>query len=92
MKSRIILSVCVAALFAASTPAAAQAPRPERPYRGLFGGGVGDVEQSLIWNGSTGGGYDDNVLAQDGLGGAIHFAEATVEHLAQGIDAAGGDE
>ena len=38
------------------------APRPERPYRGLFGGGVGETEQLLTVNASAGGGYDDNIL------------------------------
>jgi hypothetical protein len=47
------------------SPAAAQPPapapggigspsRPERPYRGLFGGGVGDTTQSLTLDGSLG--------------------------------------
>jgi hypothetical protein len=46
----------------ASTAYAQGGGRPERPYRGLFGGGVGIVEQSLIFNGAVGGGYDDNIL------------------------------
>lgn len=45
-----------------ASAANAQGGRPERPYRGLFGGGLGAAEQSLIFNGSVGGGYDDNIL------------------------------
>ena len=45
----------------------AQQSRPERPYRGLFGGGGGavssDVEQSLTATASVGGGFDTSVLA-----------------------------
>ena len=46
-------------------PAFAQGPtdgRPSRPYRGLFGGGYGNTDQSLMLNASFGSGYDDNVL------------------------------
>jgi hypothetical protein len=42
--------------------------RPERPYRGLFGGGApAGAGQSLVFNGAVGVGFDDNVLA--GAGG-----------------------
>jgi hypothetical protein len=51
------------ALLLTAVPAAAQAPRAERPYRGLFGSGTGDAGQLLTASGSVGGGYDDNVLA-----------------------------
>ena len=51
------------ALLMSVVPASAQAPRPERPYRGLFGGGIGDTEQLLTASASLGGGYDDNLLA-----------------------------
>lgn len=54
----------------ASAATAQGGGRPERPYRGLFGGGLGTVaEQSLIFNGAAGGGYDDNILL-DHPGGA----------------------
>src|SRR5687767_8144469 len=76
MKSRIVIASCLAALVAGSTSAAAQASRPERPYRGLFGGGVGDVEQSLVWNASTGAGYDDNVLAEEDISTDPRTAQA----------------
>jgi hypothetical protein len=69
------LLAAIAVLGAADVrPASAQAPTPnptpsqtpttisERPYRGLFGGGVGDVRQLLTASGSVGGGYDDNIL------------------------------
>src|SRR5688500_8910763 len=69
MKSSLTSIVCAAALLIA-VPAAAQQPRPARPYRGLFGGGMGDTEQVLTLTGSVGVGYDDNVLAdQSGTGG-----------------------
>ena len=46
--------------------------RPERPYRGLFGGGApAGAGQSLVFNGAVGAGWDDNVLAgQLGGGGS----------------------
>ncbi|HEX6315783.1 MAG TPA: hypothetical protein VFZ73_13025, partial [Gemmatimonadaceae bacterium] len=42
----------------------AQQSRPERPYRGLFGGGDAESQQGLTVSGSIGGGYDTN-LAED---------------------------
>jgi len=48
---------------AASSYAQTPEPRPERPYRGLFGGGVGNAEQLLKLNASFAGGYDDDILA-----------------------------
>jgi hypothetical protein len=50
-------------LLVGSSPALAQAPRPERPYRGLFGSGTGDAGQLLTATVTAGGGYDDNILA-----------------------------
>lgn len=67
MMPRSFPSIVFAAALAAA-PALAQPERPERPYRGLFGGGVGNAEQLLTLNASTGAGYDDNVLA-DSSGG-----------------------
>jgi opacity protein-like surface antigen len=61
--SRIAIAI---ALFGLATPALAQQtqrPRPERPYTGLFGGGVGETEQILTASGSLGGGYDTNIAA-----------------------------
>jgi len=65
-----LVGLAIALLFS-SVPAAAQTPRPERPYRGLFGGGVGNTEQLLTGNLTLAGGYDDNVFAAEsgsGLG------------------------
>jgi hypothetical protein len=48
----------------AAAPAAAQpdtSERPGRPYRGLFGSGVSDVQQMLGVNFSLGGGYSERV-------------------------------
>jgi hypothetical protein len=59
------LSVCLPA------PALAQRPRPDRPYRGLFGGNGADPNstQQLDVNVSLFGAYDDNVLASQSQGG-----------------------
>ncbi len=67
MKTRLLLVVPVLAALAAA-PAFAQISRPERPYRGLFGGGggSGEYEQSLTASLSLGGGYDGNVLTGTG--------------------------
>jgi hypothetical protein len=40
--------------------------RPERPYRGIFGGGSSNVAQSLTLEGSFGGGFVDNPVAEQG--------------------------
>lgn len=55
----------VAVVFALDvTLAEAQSSgRPGRPYRGLFGSGMDNAEQSLVATASLGGGYDTNVLA-----------------------------
>jgi hypothetical protein len=71
MCSRIVLTL--AALLASVVTAGAQTfaptPRAERPYRGLFGGGVGEAEQLLTLNASLGGGYDDNIFMESNVGG-----------------------
>ena len=71
MTKPLFLTSCLAAAaLATAEPASAQMtspqPRPERPYRGLFGGGVSAVEQRLVANLSFGGGYDDDLLAESG--------------------------
>jgi hypothetical protein len=55
--------VLVALATAGVRAASAQTPISDRPYRGLFAGGVGDVGHLLTASGSIGGGYDDNILA-----------------------------
>jgi hypothetical protein len=59
------LALAVLLLSLCATPLAAQSPRSERPYRGLFGGsgGEGDTSQSLTARGNLGVGYDDSLLA-----------------------------
>ena len=47
----------------AARPACAQVSQPTRPYRGLFGGGVGNTDQLLTLTMSFLGGYDSNVEA-----------------------------
>jgi opacity protein-like surface antigen len=51
-------------LVTGSSPAFGQTPREGRPYRGLFGSGLGESEQSLVANASLAAGYDDNILAR----------------------------
>ena len=58
-----MLATCLLAV--AIRDAGAQTPRPERPYRGLFGGRVDNPEQLLTFNASVGGGYDTNVLLEN---------------------------
>lgn len=53
-----------------ATPGGIAPARPERPYRGLFGGGVGNTVQSLTFEGSLGGGFVTNPLAEQGLAGS----------------------
>jgi hypothetical protein len=59
------LAVLGAALVivASAVSASAQSVRPERPYRGIFGGGYGNTEQLLTLDASLDGGYDTDVLA-----------------------------
>jgi hypothetical protein len=63
-----VRTLFIAFLLAVTTAgvSSAQIARPERPYRGLFGGGVGNTEQILTATASLSGGYDDNVLAPGG--------------------------
>jgi len=64
------LTAVLAATALCAQAASAQQARPNRPYRGLFGGGVAETEQSLTVSGALGGGYDDNILAEgSGIGG-----------------------
>jgi hypothetical protein len=63
-----IVPLVVAMTLAVCLPAFAQRPRPDRPYRGLFGGNGANPNspQQLDLNFSFYGGYDDNVLAEQG--------------------------
>lgn len=54
----------LAALLIAATAASAQT-RPDRPYRGLFGGSPPATEDLLTLTLSTGGGFDTNVYIED---------------------------
>jgi hypothetical protein len=58
-------AVAILAALVCAAPASAQRPRPDRPYRGLFGGNGADPNstQQLDLNASLFGAYDDNVLA-----------------------------
>jgi hypothetical protein len=60
--SEIARAVMTSVAVLAALPVGAQEPRPERPYRGVFAGGVGDTEHLLVATGAAGGGYDSNVV------------------------------
>jgi hypothetical protein len=65
MARRFLLQLVMGAVGAlVAVPASAQAPlpQPDRPYRGLFGGGVGDASQVLTLSLSFGGGYTTQAL------------------------------
>lgn len=60
-RTAVLLVVWVAA--AAVAPPAYAQYRSERPYRGLFGSGLVEADQSLVASASAGGGFDNNVVA-----------------------------
>jgi hypothetical protein len=70
-------------LLLASLPAHAQLPRPERPYRGLFGGGTGNWDQSLVATASAGAGWDDNLIA-DARGGTGRARQSDLDRSFRG--------
>jgi hypothetical protein len=53
----------VVVYFGLAATAYAQASRPERPYRGLFAGGVENSQQLLTISGSAGVAWDKNLVA-----------------------------
>jgi hypothetical protein len=63
----------LAIALAVCTPAHAQRPRPDRPYRGLFGGNGAspNSSQQFDLNVSLFGAYDDNVVATANQGGYV---------------------
>lgn len=65
--TRFVLAVLATVLAAPAAAQDAGGARPGRPYRGLFGGGVGEMEQSLNATASIGAGYDDQALADLGV-------------------------
>lgn len=62
-----LASIVVVSALVPADGAEAQEWRPERPYRGLFAGGVGESEQLLTATASVGAGWDDNLVA-DAIG------------------------
>ena len=72
---RSLLSSIVVVSLLACAPAAEAQWRAERPYRGLFAGGLGETEQLLTVSGSLGTGWDDN-LAADLTGQAFRPSDA----------------
>ena len=75
-----LLVLLSAYVLLAAVPATAQQanPRPQRPYRGLFGGGVGEAQHALVLNAFFGGGYDDISI------------KTTSPNQANSVDAGGG--
>jgi hypothetical protein len=71
--NRLHRVIVLFAALLASVPSSAQAPRPERPYRGLFGGNGANPNavRQLDFTVTFYGGYDDNLLANAGNEGAI---------------------
>src|SRR6188768_3046939 len=74
--SGAVVSTILLSLMAAAPALAQTQSRPGRPYRGLFASGLGNSEQSLVAQGSVGGGYDSNVLADAGLNPDPRFGES----------------
>jgi hypothetical protein len=65
---QVCAGVAVLAIVVCAVPSYAQRPRPDRPYRGLFGGNGADPNstQQLDLNISLFGAYDQNILASSG--------------------------
>jgi len=61
-----LVSLVVIVSLGVTAAAHAQERRPERPYRGLFAGGVDDNEQLLTASASLGAGWDQNLIADFG--------------------------
>jgi hypothetical protein len=58
----------------------AQTYRPERPYRGLFGSGTDDSQQSLTASGSIGAGWDNDLIAD-----AAHLQSTAASDRIKGV-------
>jgi len=59
----VTIAITLVGLATSASAQQTQTPRPERPYRGMFGGDVGETEELLEVTGSTGIGWDlGNVL------------------------------
>jgi hypothetical protein len=67
------------AVFVATVPGYGQDTQASRPYRGLFGGGVGETAQLLVASASLGGGYDDSLLS-DARGGGTRIGDLRSRH------------
>jgi hypothetical protein len=70
MQRPLISLLAGSALLFGALTASAQESRPERPYRGLFGGGTDQSQQVLTVNASAGTGFDTNAqlgAAESGL-------------------------
>lgn len=69
-------SAVVIGLLGMGVPALAQttpqSPRSDRPYQGLFGGDTTNAKQMLSISASFGGGYDQDIFADQSLSGGIN--------------------
>jgi hypothetical protein len=75
-------------LGALPTFAQAPAPRPERPYRGVFGGGISNMDETLIFNADVGAGYSDTIRTGPTTSEALQNSAATsggVEAVSLGL-------
>ncbi len=93
-RPRTLVFTCAAVVCALAAPADAQS---RRPTRAIFGGGLADMDQSLVVTGGMSGGVDDNVAGTSAGSTIIIDPEtgiATVEQLptnaAQFVQASGG--
>ena len=63
MRKEIFVTVLVVSALVLTSRAEAQW-RPERPYRGLFAGGLGETSQLLTATASVGAGWDQNLMPE----------------------------
>jgi hypothetical protein len=92
MRRLFVLFALGVMVVVCSRPASAQGFRPERPYRGLFGGGIGDTSQKVTANASAAAGYDDNLQAasrgstttgrEDGISGTLTHMSGSIAYTA----------
>jgi hypothetical protein len=80
----LFIVVAMLLIFLHHAPASAQA-RPDRPYRGLFGGGAGSSDENLTLSGSAGIGYDSNVISGIGESRGDEVRHGTVNGGSVGL-------
>jgi hypothetical protein len=79
----VTLLVLTSGLASAQT----QGYRPERPYRGIFAGGLNDSTHSIAANATLSGGYDDDILADaTGRNRPVSSRQGTLAQLSGGLN------